>query len=153
MELENSPQHCGVLRMSGSQLEIGINDCICMLSWTPMFVMYQELNHSYGAFLDNHDFSNQNSLESIYLESHETDIYEIILAKFPMIFCIIWGVALRGNFENQNFSKIVLSYHKTMFIYFASIFFFWNFWFLEFSYSAPYQMMRKIIKNLAKIIS
>ena len=85
--------------------------------------MYQKSNHLLGTLWDNHDFSYQNSLESIYVESHETDIFEIILAKFPMIFCIIWWVALQGNFENQNFSKIALSYHKIMFVYLASIFF------------------------------
>ena len=45
MELENWPQHCGVLVTSGSMSEIGINDCICMLRLTTLFVTYQELNH------------------------------------------------------------------------------------------------------------
>ena len=91
---------------SGSKSEIGINDYICMLSLTPLFAMFQELDLK-GAFLDNHDFSNQNSLESTYLESHETDIYEIILAKFFIIFRIIWYVALWENSKNQKFQKNV----------------------------------------------
>ena len=53
--------------------------------------MFQELDLK-GAFLDNHDFSNQNSLESTYLESYETDIYEVILAKFLLTFQIIWKI-------------------------------------------------------------
>ena len=107
--------------VSRSKSEIGINDYICMLSLIPLFALFQELDLK-GAFLDSHDFSNQNSLESTYLESHETDIFEIILAKFPMVFCIIWWVALQENFENQNFSKIALSYHKIMFVYLTNIF-------------------------------
>ena len=52
-----------------------------MLSLTPLFAMFQELDLK-GAFLDNHDFSHQNSFKSIYQESHETSIEQIILAKF-----------------------------------------------------------------------
>ena len=89
MGLENGSKHYGLLVTSGSKSEIGINDYICMLSLAPLFVMYRKLTPSEGAFLDNHDFSNQNSSQSIYLESHETDIYKIILAKFLIIFCII----------------------------------------------------------------
>ena len=69
--------------------EISINDYICMLSLTPLFAMFQELDLK-GAFLDNDELRNRNSLESTYLESHETDIYSIILDKFLIIFRIIW---------------------------------------------------------------
>ena len=40
MGLENGFRHCGVL-----ESDIGINDYICMLSLTPMFVIYQKSNH------------------------------------------------------------------------------------------------------------
>ena len=49
--------HCGVQVTPGSKSEIGINDCIGMLSWTSWFVIYQKLNHLTSVFWDNHDFS------------------------------------------------------------------------------------------------
>ena len=93
-----------------------------MLSLTPLFATFQELDLK-GAFLDNHDFSNQNSLESIYLESHKTDIYEIILAEFFIIFRIIWYVALWENSKNQKFQKNVCWVNKHYFMIWKS-----NFW-------------------------
>ena len=88
--LSKAPQHCGVLVTPGSKSEIGINDCIRMLSLTSWFVIYQKLNHLTSGFLDNYDFSHQNSFKSTYLESLQTDIHESILVEFLIIFRIIW---------------------------------------------------------------
>ena len=63
-----TPVHCGVQVTPGSKSETGINDCICMLSLTTWFVIYQKLNHLTSGFLDNHNFSYQNRVKSTYLE-------------------------------------------------------------------------------------
>ena len=48
--IEGRCPHCGVLVTPGPKSEIGINDCIYMLSLTSWFAIYQKLNHLTSGF-------------------------------------------------------------------------------------------------------
>ena len=63
----NKDTHCGVQVIPGSTSEIGINDCTCMLSLTSWFVICQKSNHVTSVFLDNYNFSHQNSFKTGYI--------------------------------------------------------------------------------------